>query len=707
MAVEWAQPYEAPISLDAPKLFGAHEARSTYWNMAALVPTSILLTVVFVLNYFWLELPWASWAWVLPVCSIWLVFCYVMRGTYGQRPPEHWLKIWCRHIREPQRIENPTLAGLPRAVVAVDTLNLRGLDDATLATKVKQLHQFYIGLKFPVQIVVRAWPQPEGWIQRKWFVAVAADDADLLPGRIKEIIDGLKSAGLGGTALNGNLYDELNACWSHKGRPSVIQRSPRYSIVDGEYVRGLLMVKTARAVDANWLSEITDGDLAVDLGIWLDPIDNADMQDELRARINNWQVAQLQNVGSNGSNGKLGYPDPEIESQIKDAVRVRGLIHHRQLRVFNCTIGFVVRGKTLAEMQENERTLLRRIREHVGDDAVLPPDFEQDKALLMVVPTGTMPLPYTMEVVSPVLARTYPFASSSLVMPGGIRCGASKGSTHENTLNVWRLMNPHMAILATSGAGKGFWLKVYMYRLLLQYPKHKCWIIQAEKDEYSALAEAIPGGQVIRYTSMDQLDERRPTGRVFGMHEVDDRSYLHRGIHWLAGGQITVYDLTRMPQADRGKAIARLLTMLEHATAHHGTPEHGYVVIDELGIVLHDKDAALAIETAYRRFRSIPMWDNPRKICRRGMIGLSQRPSDLLANKLGPGKVIADLSATKVYLRMESTELNVVERDLSLTPSDREYLELGEEGDALLVAGRKRIALRMNANSCEDALART
>lgn len=715
MSVEWAQPYEAPISLDAPKMFGTAPARPTYWTTLAIVPTVIVGAVVLLGNYFWWHNPWASYIWLLPLLSLWLTFCWIMRNHIGQRPPEHWFKMWLRHVRTPKDAV-PVLADVPRGCVLVDTTNLRGLDEGTLHSNVKKLHNFYVGLPFPVQVIVRCWPQPGGWILRKWYVAFTAPEKDLLHGREQDIIEALRRAGLHGSALNGNLYDELNKCWTPKPRddrtgPSNLQRFIRYSRIDGEYVRGLLLDKIPRAVESNWLVEVLDGDLPVDVGMWLEPLDSVDMQDELRDRINNWETTQYLNVGSYGSNGKLGYRDPGIDDQIKDATRTKLLLNRRQLRVFRCAIGFVIRGNSLEEVKRIETRLINQLREHAGADALLPTDFEQDKAPLMVVPTGMPALPYTMEVVTPFLARTGTFSASSLVMPGGVRCGLSQGSTHENTLNVWSLMNPHMVVLATSGAGKGYWLKVFLWRLLHMLQSHRVWIIQAEKDEYSIMAEAMPDGRgkVIRFTSLDELEPRRPAGkRVYGIHEVDDRTYAHRATDWLAGAQLTVYDLTRMPATDRGKAVAFLLEALEHSASRNGYPQHGHVVIDELGIVLHDKVAALAIETAWRRFRSIPKWDNPAHISRRGMIGLSQRASDLLAPAAGQtAKVIADLSPTKVYLRMESTELDGIEKKLSLTQADREYLENGEEGDALLVAGRARIALRMNADAVEDSIART
>ena len=192
----------------------------------------------------------------------------------------------------------------------------------------------------------------------------------------------------------------------------------------------------------------------------------------------------------------------------------------------------------------------------------------------------------------------------------------------------------------------------------------------------------IPRGKVLRFLSLDEMDD-------------------------LKGAQLTVYDLTRMPKEDRGKAIAKILAWVEAQAADETKATLGHVVIDELGIVLHSQEAAVAIETGYRRFRSIPHLSDSKIVSRRGMIGLSQRPSDLLSNPHGVGKVIADLAKTKLYLQMESTELEVTAKQLNLNGNEKDYLELGDQGDALLVAGRSRISLRMDASSKEAILALT
>jgi hypothetical protein len=717
VAIDWAAAYEAPTSLDAERMLGTRRRRSALWTLGAAAAVIPVVVACFVLLYLGFE--WAPFL-AVPLPP-WLLVCYVFGADWGGKPFEHWLRVWWHSRRLPHTLEAGTLVkhhvalqldehrietadGLYGAVVEVSTINLRMADNDTLGGHIKRLHAWYVGLRWPVQIVVRAWRRADGLIVRRWFVAVQAESHELLEGHLADVLHGLKRAGLEGRPLNGDLFETLQTCWSHKPPtdrlgPFTIKRARSHVIVDGEYVRGFVLTSLPRIVEPNWLASLMDGDLPVDLSLWLEPIENADELQALSDRINEWETAQV--IYFNRS----GYRDPDIDDYIRDAKRTREQLRRPGvLRVFRAVVGIAVRAQTEKGLADIERLVIDQLREHIGPGPAIPIDWEQDRTPLIGVPTGAPPVYYPIRVVTPALARSHPFSNSSLTMTGGVPCGTSTGSQRENTLNLWTLTNPHMDVLATSGAGKGYWVKVFILRVLRMFPERHVWIIQAEKDEYTTLADAAP----THHFSHPDLPSwhRGAVIRITSLAELDGKLWTHKP-GWLAGEQLTVYDLTQMPADDRGTAIAEILHAIEQAAERDSGETWGHVVIDELGIVLRSPEAAAAIEIAYRRFRSIPHRSDPHTVSRRGMIGISQRPSDLLANKNGPGKVIADLAETHVYLKMKSTELKVVRGDLNLTPEEADYLELAAEGDGLLTAGRVRVGFHLYATPEEHEVART
>lgn len=594
---DWSIPYEAPISLDGGRVLGSRPLRATLWTFAAIaggLPLLVLFLMSLSLSTFLsrgnadLASTIQTWLFIAiaPTLLLWLA-CMVLANDFGHRPAEYWFKVWTRHRALPKRLEDSALRkhhsglkSIPRGCVEiVGPTNLRMSDEATLSSNIKRLGVFFNGLRFPVQIIVRAWPTSDGLIERRWFVALTAPTDAVLTANVQAIVDGLNRAGLRGHAKNGDLFDTLQRCWTnrpllkdHLG-PQRIDRDARYVVVDGEYVRGFLMARYPHTVDANWLAPLLDGDMACDFSMWLDPTDNAEERDYLASRIVMWQTAQVLNTNQGIP------PNPDIEDQINDAKRTRLLLQRRELRVFRATVAFIVRGATHAEMTERESLLRDQLRECVGDEALIPLDYEHDRVPLMAVPTGEPPLEYPLRTVTPAVARGYPFSNSSVAQPGGVDVGTSVGSRRTNKINPFSVANPHMLVLGTTGAGKGFWVKVFLWRLLQAHPEMVVYIIQAEKDEYSALAEAMPPlpyaehrvDPVFSHEHPQPLQLLRartwaegssPTGivhRITGLNQMDG-IYSYKPTHRLAAQRLTVYDLTPMPPAERGTGYRHLTT---------------------------------------------------------------------------------------------------------------------------------------------------
>jgi hypothetical protein len=701
----WSAAYEAPISLDTSRMLGTRARRPTLWTIAAFAGAIPALVCCV-----WLDLPALA---LLAV--VWVLVCYAFATRWGHRHAEYWLRVVARHRRLPRRCDRSAVAthhapylirghtvvdvatNTPRGVVKLDqTANLRLADDETLGSTIKRLAMFLNGLRVPIQIVVRATLRADGLIERQWFIATIGATDKVLHDNLEAIVSGLARAGLKGHALNGGLFDALQTCWTSAAisnglGPARMERDRHHVRVDDEYVRGFVLAKMPHTVEPNWLAPLLDGDLPIDFSLWLDPTDNADEGQYLLDRVNEWETAQQLNLM------RGGFRDPDLDDAINDAKRTRLLLRRRELRVFRATMGFVVRAPSIAGVEARERELAVHVREQVGDDALVPLDWEHDRAVRMVVPLGEPPVEWPLRMVTPAVARGYMFSNSSLSHARGVDAGTSIGSKRQCPLDLFSLPNPHMVVLGGSGSGKGYWIKVYLWRLLHAYAwqdQVRVFIIQAEKDEYSALAEAMepdqlgPRAEVVRIRSREDLQ-----GLTFGLGVL--RAFR----------DLTVFDLTCMDTADRGIGVAAVLHAIELDTAHTRRRRHAVCVVDELGIVLESDVAAKAIDVAYRRFRSIPWSDNPKEVNRVAMIGASQRPSDLLLSTRG--KVLADIAKTKLFFAQESSELSTVAGKLKLSSDEQSLLNGAEQGTGLLVADLARVGIHLYASDAEKRFAET
>jgi hypothetical protein len=677
--LDWTSPYEAPTSLDGPRMFGPHSQRTAKWTAAATVAVAVCVGLVIVgyvqtadLNLFWL----------VPL-GLWLPICYVMASPVAGRPPEYWIGAAIQFRRGgPPELPSPPAAAI---IELTRTRNLRLAEDEALGTAAKSLWAFLNGFQYPLKIVVRAWPQAGG-IERRWFIGVQAPTPEVLSERVASILRGLAKQRLAGVRLTDQEATALTELPRRRG----VHRD--YLALD-EHLAGYLLAAAPRATETNWLAPVLDGDLAVDCSLALEPLDNATEMSSLDDRLVEWQSAQILNV--NSGRGE----DPDVDNKIKDAARTRLLLSRRQLRVYLTTVGFVVRAPDQATLEHQAGLLTTQLAELVGVPMpVIPMRYEHAATPALVDPRRDCPVTFPIRMVTPALARTYPFSNSSLSMPGGTPCGTSVGSLRENRLNLFEPFS-HVVVLGTTNAGKSFWVKTYLLRLMRAEPRTRVLLIQCERDEYGRLARA--------------MGSHGHTDVCHTMAEVEALVYGATG-NFRTMAQCHLVDLTQLPKAARGAALAFVLEVAERDAAWF--VGRGIIGIDELGIVLEDHTAALALEAAYRRFRSITprdphhhaahhVHDDNLEPSRRVMIGVSQRPSDLL--KHDRGKVLADLAKTRVYLGIESTEMSVVSKQLGLAADEQTFIESADQGTGLLVSGEARVGFHLTPTAEELSVGRT
>ena len=92
------------------------------------------------------------------------------------------------------------------------------------------------------------------------------------------------------------------------------------------------------------------------------------------------------------------------------------------------------------------------------------------------------------------LVTMFPFTAPSLAMEGGVLWGRNLETNSLVLVNPWSQPNANVAVMATSGAGKSYAIKLDLLRTL---PLGTHALVIDPDDEYAGLATALQG-QVIR-----------------------------------------------------------------------------------------------------------------------------------------------------------------------------------------------------------------
>jgi hypothetical protein len=777
----WAEPYEVASAIDAPRRLGPWRKDNVHlflWWMPGLVLLPVFLGVTIhpklwlalLADVLWLGLllrfvvphkGMRFWAYV----QLWLRDRTTPRLFEGGAVKEVHARITAvahRQVDQEERGLIEAADGDPvRAVIEViGTTNLRLTNAETLGDRLHRYAQWLNQLKFPVQVVIRArpvdiepqvarlrqspdpgdreladylvsWVQGKALLDRRWFAAVGGGSEVILEDRLKSVMDGLSRAGLSGRRLNGDLLSVLRDCWTPfrharaEPQPSTIVRLSDRVIVDGVHSRTLFLDRLPAMVDPNWLKSIIDSNVAADVVFWIEPLPTSEQVKELDSQIGGWQTAQYIHFRNKG------FSDQDLQDQIDQGASTRQLLSRRRLSIFRVSIAFVLRAKTAEDLAKLEREVTDLLSEQLGIDPVLPADLRHDEGYRLAVPVGEADVTRPIRVTTPALARTYPFSDSSLVMPGGVPLGRGYESFRPMLLDPYAFANSHLLVLATSGVGKSFLLKIFFDRWIRMYDDIDVYIVDQWR-EYHALAwdiwqrqdafqRRIPPEWGLDWAKRTSLlyelfgPAPSPIVQLVSLEDAMWERWERDEGHGPHRRRCTVFDLSGsyqdaqgrtvegMAEADRSLAIERICRELEAKAERQkrlGLRRKTVILLDELWSLLDPdlpSECGMTLERVWRTGRKHGIM----------AVGVSQMPTDVLHNKRGAK--LASLALTHIYMRQRDNELANIAGPLRLSAAEHTYLAGVDKGEGLIVADTKRVAftLREQISQREYAFAHT
>ncbi len=253
------------------------------------------------------------------------------------------------------------------------------------------------------------------------------------------------------------------------------------------FVRAFYVTQVPSSVFVGWLDDLYNiGD--VDVSIHLYPGNNREVIEELSVKINDLMATQiLDEKRGDFTNASL------TRATLEDAWQLREEIQTNRNKMFYVTILFTVAAESLEELERKSRVA----EEMLGGRAIhiRQAFLRQDEALKSVSPIGVN------KIVD--VYRNFDLGASTALMPfncadmaheGGVFLGVNLNTGAPVLYNPFVgkpiLSNPHMALIATSGAGKTTAVKLFTARAA--YHGFKTLYIDPE-GEYGEMAEELGG----------------------------------------------------------------------------------------------------------------------------------------------------------------------------------------------------------------------
>ncbi|MFG1952444.1 VirB4 family type IV secretion system protein [Micromonospora sp. NPDC048830] len=367
--------------------------------------------------------------------------------------------------------------------------------------------------------------------------------------------------------------------------PASVEVTPRFLRVGDGYAATLVVTGYPAEVGPAWLEPLLSWPGRLDLALHIDPlpapIAAARLRDQ-RARFESSRRADTER-------GKL--TDPAVEAAAEDAADLANRLARGAAKLFRVGLYLTVHARTEDELLEACAQVKAAAASTLIE--VQPATWRHLAGWTTTLPLATDSLQMRRTMDTAALAAAFPLASADLPAPlpgdppadGGVLYGINPDSQGIVWWDRWAQENHNSVVLARSGAGKSYFVKLEILRNL--YQRVQVAVIDPE-DEYLRLADAV-GGTVVRLgaagVKINPLD--LPAGDTRPDTLTRRGLFLHTLIAVLLGQQ--------PPPAERAALDRAILAVYRQAgiTADPATHHRPAPLLRDLADCLHgDTDPA-------------------------------------------------------------------------------------------------------------------
>jgi type IV secretory pathway VirB4 component len=276
--------------------------------------------------------------------------------------------------------------------------------------------------------------------------------------------------------------------------PAALSVTPWHVQVGDGYAATFAVTGYPAEVGPAWLDPLLSYPGRVDVAVHLSPVAG-----QLAAPMLRKQRARLESSRRlDADQGRLG--DPSTDAAAHDAADLAERVARGAAKLFDTGIYLTVHARDLDEL----KTVTAGVKSAAASVLLdlSPATFRHQQGWVATLPVGVDPLKMRRILDTTALAAAFPLASADLAAPApgviappqGVLYGVNTTSPGVLIWNRWAQDNHNSVVLARSGAGKSYFVKLEVLRSL--YQGVAVSVIDPE-DEYAALAEHV-GGTVVQ-----------------------------------------------------------------------------------------------------------------------------------------------------------------------------------------------------------------
>ncbi len=541
---------------------------------------------------------------------------------------------------------------------------------------------------------------------------------------------------------------------------SGLEEQPSYLVIDGRYVRTLFISGYPFVASSGWLNSLVNFNSNIDISYHISQVEATKALPKLNRKITELESTKRTMIKA----GKI--VGPEVTDPLESAMELRDKIQRGQEMLFQTSIYICLSADNLVELDKLTKLLENTLSSRLFFTKVAR--YQQIEGLQSTLPRAEDILSQRRNLDSSSAAITFPFMSSELVHEQGILYGVNKSNNSLVILDRFALNNANSIVFAQSGSGKSYATKVEILRQLMQGVN--VIVIDPER-EYKLLSDSVMGSYVKLATNSKQkinpfdisatttgsnmkldlsehiqdlteivslmvegLDAKEKATldkALLGLYTKDTKKaklaspplledlYIAvRGLgstdlcvrleKYISGSlanvfnsqsnidlnnRLIVFDIKDMPESMRQLMILIVSNFVQNEV--NSNTKKRLLVIDEGWLLLEHEESARFIAGLVRRARKYYL----------GVSIISQQANDFLKNDYG--RAIASQSALRILMKQDTTTIKNVTSQFGLSEYENNFLLTCDKGEALIIADKNHVAVKVVASKKEHPLITT
>ncbi|MDD3480918.1 MAG: ATP-binding protein [Patescibacteria group bacterium] len=264
--------------------------------------------------------------------------------------------------------------------------------------------------------------------------------------------------------------------------PAALKVDFNYLQIGNFYLRSFFVYSYPRYLYTDWLTPLINSDFSLNTALYIYPVGSKDILKKLRTKS-----AQIQSSFAEQAQKGL-VRDPALETAYQDVEELRDTLQRGEEKFFRSSLYFTILAKDLEELNSLTGTL----ENILGSQLVLSKQtlMQQEQGFNTTLPLAINELMITKNFDTGALSTFFPFVSNELSRNEGILYGVNRHTNGLVIFDRFTLENANSVVLAKSGSGKSYMVKLEMLRYLMLGSEV---IVIDPENEYEELSDAVGG----------------------------------------------------------------------------------------------------------------------------------------------------------------------------------------------------------------------